>query len=88
MTMVLYGVISHIAGDVSPLHLCHAQLIQYSTCTLGHVLRRRTLSVGFSWLDLGSNYFLHTMVSKKCSSRTSLWHCTGRHVWVPCQGLK
>ena len=38
MTMVLYGVIGHIAGHVSPLHFCHAQLIQYSTCTLGHVL--------------------------------------------------
>ena len=38
MTMVLYGVMGHIAGHVSPLHFCHAQLIQYSTCTLGHVL--------------------------------------------------
>ena len=25
MTMVLYGVMGHIAGHVSPLHFCHAQ---------------------------------------------------------------
>ena len=38
LAMVLYGVIGHIAGRVGPLHFCHAQLIQYSTCILGHVL--------------------------------------------------
>ena len=78
--VLLYLAVMLRGGGVSPVELLQLK---------NHCIKKGiTSGLSFSWLDLSSNYFLHTMVSKKCSNRTSSWHCTGRHVWAPCPGLK